>query len=290
LRVVEAGSLKAAAEQVGTDPSTVSRRLASLEARLAVKLLRRSTRRCSPTDAGARYYDGLRRIVDLERALEAEVSGTADTPRGRLRVTAPVDFGARFVVPVVAKLHAKAKELEIELLLGSEFATLDEQGIDVAIRVGRLRDSTLIARRLGAVPRVLVASPRYLARAGHPRVPEDLEKHDFVFYAARNARGTIELAGPNGTREVRVHGRLTVNSVTGARALVEAGGGIHLGPLWAFRDAIEDGRLRAVLPDYGLVAYPLHALYAPTAHVPAKIRAFVDAMERHARGEPALRG
>ena len=289
LRVVEAGSLKAAAEQLGTDPSTVSRRLASLEARLGVKLLQRSTRRSSPTDAGARYFEGLRQLVDQQEALEAEISGTVDTPRGRLRVTAPVDFGARFVVPVLEELQRQAPELEVELMLGSGFYDLVEQGIDVAIRIGRLRDSTLIARKLGMVPRVLVAAPEYLERRGVPRVPADLEAHDFIFYARGNADSPLELVGPDGeTATVLVRGRFTVNSVSGICALVEAGRGLHLGPLWAFDDAIAAGRLQALLPDYSLRAYPLQAVYPPSPYVPAKSRAFIELMARRVQAEPVL--
>lgn len=289
LRVVEAGSLKAAAEQLGTDPSTVSRRLAALEERLAVKLLVRSTRRSTPTDAGARYVEGLRRLIEQQEALEAEISGAAETPKGRLRVTAPVDFGARFVVPVLAELQTEAPELEVELVLGSGFADLAEQGIDVAIRVGRLQDSALIARRLGEVPRVLCAAPRYLKRRGEPRAPADLAGHDFIFYARSNAAAPIELIGPDGSASsVIPEGRFTVNSVTGIRTLVEAGRGIHLGPLWAFADAIKAGRLKALLPGYGLRSYPLHAVYAASSYVPAKIRAFVDRMALHVQAEPAL--
>lgn len=289
LRVVEAGSLKAAAEQLGTDPSTVSRRLASLEARLGVKLLQRSTRRSTPTDAGARYFDGLRRLVDQQEALEAEISGTVDTPRGRLRVTAPVDFGARFVVPVLAELQSQAPALEVELLLGSGFFDLVEKGIDVAIRIGQLRDSALVARKLGVVPRVLVAAPGYLERRGVPRVPADLEAHDFIFYAGSNADAPIELGGPAGdTTTVLVRGRFIVNSISGIRALVEAGRGLHLGPLWAFDEAIAAGRLEALLPDYGLRAYPLQAVYAPSPYVPAKTRAFIELMARRVQAEPVL--
>lgn len=288
LRVVEAGSLKAAAGQLGTDPSTVSRRVAALEARLGVKLLDRSTRRTTPTDAGARYFEGLRRLVDEESALEADVSGGKDVPRGRLRVAAAAEFGARFVVPVVEELHRDAPELAIELVLGSAFTDLGEEGIDVAIRVGRLSDSSLVARKLGVVPRVLVASPAYLRARGRPKRPEDLAGHEMIFYTRSNAHA-IELGEGADAVTVRVDGRLTLNSVSGIRALVEAGRGIHLGPRWAFHDAIADGRVEALLPSWPLRAYPLHAVHVPAAHVPAKIRAFVERMASRVRAEPALR-
>lgn len=279
VRVVEAGSLKQAARQLGVNPSTVSRRLAGLEARLGIQLLQRSTRRTAPTDAGARYYEGLRRLIAQQRALEAQISGTAETPRGRLRVTASVDFGPRFVVPVFARLYAQAPELEMQLVLGSNFADLTERGIDVAVRIGALPDSALIARKVGAVSRVLVASPAYLAQHGTPNHPFDLAAHAFVFYKRKPGTPTVTLTATDGERyTVPVRGRLTVNSVVGVRRLVEAGCGLHLGPTWAFAEGLAAGRLTALLPDYQLRAYPLHALYVPTPYVPAKIRVFIDTM------------
>ncbi len=278
LRVVEAGSLKAAAEQMQTDPSSISRKMAALEKRLGVRLLQRSTRRSVPSEAGRRYYEGLRRLLAEQSALEASVSEEAEIPRGLLRVAAPVDFGARFVAPVLHALQQRFADLQIELLLGSRFENLLEQDIDVAIRIGRLPDSSLICRQLGRVPRVLVASPDYLARHGRPRVPSDLGRQEFIFYSQHQAHTPIELEGPGGIERIAVKGRFTVNSISAIRALVEAGQGIHLGPRWAFCQGLESGALEALLPEYTLEPYPLHALYTSRVFVPAKIRCFIDRM------------
>lgn len=292
LRVVELGSLKAAAAELHTNPSTVSRRLARLETRLGIKLLLRSTRRSSPTEAGARYADGLRSIHAQRAALEAEISGTTDVPRGRLRVTAPTDFGARFVVPVADALQRSAPDLRVELAMGSAFLDLTERAIDVAVRIGRLRDSALIARRLGAVPRILVGAPGYLEAKGVPEVPADLARLDYLFYRGGTFRGSVGLRGPGDATErehtVEVRGALSLNSVAGLRALVEAGRGIHLGPLWAYEASLAAGRVVPVLPDYALEAYPLQLVYTPTPWVPARIRAFIDAFAAYARRQPAL--
>ena len=289
LRVVEAGSLRAAAEQLGADPSTVSRRLARLEARLGVKLLQRSTRRSVPTDAGAVYAEGLRSLLEQQDALEARVAGSRERPSGRLRITAPVDFGARFVAPVVQRLGTLAPDLEMELILGSGLVDLTEQGIDVAVRIGRLPDSRLVAKPLGVVPRVLVASPDYLRRRGEPRTPADLGSHDFVLYNRSNVERPIEFLGPRGREEARISGRIAVNSMTAGIALVEAGLGMHLGPLWAYRDSIGAGRVKPLLTDYRTPAYPLNAVYLKTRYVPAKIRVFLDLLVEHMGQEPALR-
>ncbi len=284
VRVVEAGSLKAAAEQTGADPSAVSRKLAALEARLGVKLLNRSTRRSTPTEAGQRYYEGLRRILDARAALDADVSGLVDTPTGRLTLAAPVDFGARFVAPVVATLQDRYPDLHVDLRLGSGFADLTEHGIDVAVRIGRLPDSSLIARRLGAVPRVLVASKGYAEAHGLPETAEALTDHDFVFYRS----GQRELDVNVGGQTIKVGGRVSANSITAVKALVAAHRGLHLGPVWAFEDGLADGSLVAVLKDEALEAFPLHAVYTPSAFVPAKVRAFIDAMAAAVKAEPSL--
>jgi DNA-binding transcriptional LysR family regulator len=289
LRVVEAGSLKAAAEQVGMDPSTLSRRLAQLEARLQVKLLHRSTRKSVPTDAGAKYYEGLRRLTEQQLALEAEIAGSFEQPRGRLRVTAPVEFGATFVVPVLEQLQEKFPDLEVDLLLGSSFMDLAERGIDVAIRIGNLSDSPWKARKLGAVPRVLVASKDYLKKRGVPTCPNDLANHDFIFYVPSNRQTPMEIVSKEGeVFRIPVNGRFVVNSVRGIRQMVERGRGIHLGPLWAYHRLLQTRKLKQLLSNWHLPAYPLHALYAPSPYVPAKTRIFIDNMAAYVRQQPTL--
>ncbi|WOE76048.1 LysR family transcriptional regulator [Alterisphingorhabdus coralli] len=283
LRVVETGSLKAAAEQIGADPSAVSRKIAGLEQRLGVKLLQRSTKRSTPTEAGEQYYRGMRQLVDAQASLEAEVTGMVDTPTGLLRVTAPVDFGARFVTPVLSDLQEDYPDLCVELLLGSSFSDLREQGIDVAVRIGQLPDSSLIARRLGAVPRVLVASPDYLSRHGAPSDPEELSDHRFVFYRPGQRDEKITLQQGDATKSITVSGSFSANSITAIRALVVAGRGIHLGPHWAFEKEIASGEVVCLFENFQLPAYPLHTLYIAGGFVPAKVRTFIDRMAKAVR-------
>jgi len=276
LRVVEAGSLRMAAEQLGADPSAVSRRLANLEDRLGVKLLERSSRRSQPTEAGQRYYEGMRRLADEHAALEAEVSDLADRPTGVLRVAAPLDFGALFIAPVLQTMRSAYPDLSVEMILGSEFEDIAQRNIDVAVRIGRLADSSLICKKLGVVSRVLVGSPSYLKKHGTPRHPRDLAKHEFVFYTRRQAETPVEFKGPGSRERVTMTGSFTVNSIVALRALVENGAGLHVGPRWAFKDSLASGRLVDLLPKYHLEAYPLHVLYVPAGFVPAKIRCFID--------------
>jgi DNA-binding transcriptional LysR family regulator len=287
LRVIDTGSMKRAALQAGANPSTVTRRLAALEERLGMKLLNRSTRRTTPTDAGAAYAEGLRRLLGELDALEAEVSGAADEPRGRLVITSPGDFGNRFVVPVIAQLLARAPDLEVELIVGSRVFDIAERGIDVAIRIGHLKDSALRARRLGFVPRVLVAAPAYLEAHGVPEHPRDLRAHHFVSYA-RVTDPQLALDGPDGHHQVPMRTRVMVNNVVGAQQLVRAGHGLYLGPRWAYDDDLAAGRVVEVLPGYASPAFPLSAVYVGGAYVPAKVRAFIDAMVTECARAPSL--
>lgn len=288
LRVVEAGSLKAAAEQITADPSAVSRKIAALEARLGVKLLHRSTKRSVPTDAGAQYYDAMRSLLDQQTAVEARIAGAADRPTGRLRVTAPVDFGTEFVAPVLSELQEAAEDLHVELLLGSTFSNLVERGIDVAIRIGRLPDSSLIALRLGAVSRVVVASKSYADANGLPASPEDVSTHPFIFYRPEQMNTEFRMLRDGKEYKGRMSGNFCVNSVSAIRSLVASGMGLHLGPRWAFQDALDNGSVVSVLPEFELDAFPLHAVYVSNIYVPAKVRIFIDSMAKAVRRSVAL--
>ncbi len=288
LRVVETGSLKAAAAEAKADPSSVTRRIAKLEERLGAKLLIRSTRRSRPTEAGQAYYDGVRRIVAEQAALEAEIAGLADTPRGLLRVTAPVDFGARFVTPVVDRLLSEHPDLSVELNLGSAFADLRESNVDVAVRIGTLSDSALIARRFGEVPRAIVVAPSYFERYDRPERPEDLAQHPFIFY---RPAPEMKLRLVRGEERVSVAvgmSRVAVNSMAAVRELLFSGQGMALSPLWACEDALADGRVVRVLEDWQSPAFPLHGVFLPGPFRPAKLRVFLDAMAAQAKAEPSL--
>lgn len=251
----------------------MSRKISALESRLGLKLLERSTKRSKPTEAGQDYYEGLRRIIDEQAALEAHVSGLVDNPTGRLSVTAPVDFGAKFVAPVLAALQDESPDLTIDLRLDSAFSDLIGQGLDVAIRIGQLKDSSLIGKRLGVVPRVLVAAPSYLAGRAPIQTAKDLEQHDFIHYRPGDRQVDLTLEKDGVPETITAHGHFSANSVTAIRALVVAGRGIHKGPVWAFEEELRDGKVVPVLPDYAIEAYPVHA---PSAFLPAKIQRFID--------------
>ncbi|MCG7894650.1 MAG: LysR family transcriptional regulator [Candidatus Thiodiazotropha taylori] len=274
LQVVESGSLKKAAEHLNVEPSSVSRKIAALEDRLKVKLLRRSTQRTSPTELGQLYYEKLRVIIDDQLALEEEISSGVDRLRGRLRIAAPVDFGAQFVVPVVRKMQHQSPDLNVELLLGSQFENLLEKNLDLAVRIGELPDSNLIAKSLGQVDRVLVASPDYLREYGTPENVDQLAVHNFILYSPVQAKSDIEFADGCRYAHTRIKSNITVNSVTAVRNLVLQGVGIHLGPHWVFKQDLEQRRVCQLLADRPLRSFPVHAVYLARSYLPFKIKEF----------------
>ena len=281
IQVVEAGSFKQAAEQMHIEPSSLSRKIAALEKRLNVKLLHRSTRHTRPTDLGQRYYEGLRQLLDDEIALEEEIISGVETLKGTLRVSAPVDYGAEFVVPVIHEMLKSAPELSVELLLGSHFVNLVEQNIDVAVRIVESAKSNLLAQKIGAVPRVLVASPDYLRCYGTPDTPDDLVDHNFILYSPTQARSDIEFADGHKFPHAKIRSNITVNSVNAIRTLVKDGLGIHLGPTWVFQEALAKGDVCEILSGYPLKSFPVHAVYIARAYLPRKTEEFIQQLSAH---------
>ncbi|WP_462178180.1 LysR family transcriptional regulator [Pseudoalteromonas gelatinilytica] len=279
IRVVEAGSLKDAAAQLGIEPSSISRKVAALEKNLGVKLLNRSTIRTTPTEQGQTYFDRLKDILDAQQALDEEISNSIHKVSGTLRIGAPVDFGSQFVVPVCRAIQKQYPKLNFELFLGSDFENLYNNKIDVAIRIGDLADSQLIARKLGDIPRVLVASQQYLEQFGVPLSPVDLERHNFIFYSQKQAKSDIEYLNFTRFPHIKMHSNFTVNSVSAVKDLVINGVGIHLGPLWFFSEAIQEKQLIPLLTDYQLKSYSSHAVYKKHPYTPKKIKVFIDKMK-----------
>ncbi|MCO7250355.1 LysR family transcriptional regulator [Pseudoalteromonas sp. MEBiC 03607] len=279
IRVVEAGSIKSAAIQLGVESSSISRKIAALEKQLGVKLLNRSTIRTTPTEQGQTYYERLKDILDAQQALDEEISNSINKVNGTLRIGAPVDFGSQFVVPVCRAMQKQYPDLNFELFLGSDFENLFSNKIDVAVRIGELANSQLIARKLGEIPRVLVASQQYLEKFGIPLNPMDLEQHNFIFYSQKQAKSDIEYLNFTRFPHIKMHSNFTVNSASAVRDLVINGAGIHLGPLWFFSEAIHKRQLTPLLTDYQLKSYSSHAVYKKQPYTPQKIKVFIDKMK-----------
>ncbi len=277
VRVVEARSYSAAARSLGATTSALSKRVTKLEGALGVRLLERTTRRLGPTEAGGAFYA---RCVEVFEALgEAERAATrlGGGPRGTLRLSAPVIFGELHVAPLLPPLLARHAELRVDLALSDRFVDLVDEGFDLALRVGRLADSSLASRRLGRVPAVVCASPAYLARRGVPRAPDELAGHECLRYSLAGAGREWRLRGADGKeRAFPTGGRCSLNHGGAMREVALGGGGLAQLPLFLVADALRAGRLRTVLDDFRPADFGIYAVY-PTGQAPApKVRAAVD--------------
>ena len=277
VRVVEARTFTQAAERLGWSKSVVSRRIAELEDRLGVRLLNRSTRRLSLTEAGQAFYERCARILADVDETEAAVSSLHTEPRGLLRVNAPMTFGMLHLAPAISAFLDRFPDVEIDLVLNDRFVDLIDEGFDLALRIGDLADSSLVARRLAPCLRVLCASPDYLARCEEPATPAGLTDHDCLLYSNIPNSDVWRLTDSGGTDHVvRVRSRLRVNNGDVLREAAAAGLGITLLPTFIVAEAIADRRLRPILCDYRPPPTVVHALYPHNRHLSTKVRAFVD--------------
>lgn len=273
-RVAQAGSFSGAARALGLPKSTVSRKVAALEERLGARLIQRTTRKLRLTDAGRRFFERVQRIaVEVDEAEQA-VTELQAAPRGLLRVTAPLGF--HMLGAVAAELLRRHRELQVELVNTDRVVDLVDEGFDVAVRAGALADSTLVARPLGVIKRVLVASPGYLQRRRAPRLPADLAAHECVVFGVGAAPGVWTLHAGDERVEVRVPARLTVNDFEIVGEAARAGLGIAWMPEYLVAGELRRGRLRRVLRDWCSTEVPLHAVYPTARQLSPKVLAFVE--------------
>ena len=287
MRVVEAGSISAAAERLGIAKSAVSRRLSDLEKHLGVQLLRRTTRRLNLTDTGRGFYDRCQRILaDLEEA-EAAVSEAHGTLQGRLRVAAPLSFGVRHLGPAIAEFMQRHPQVQFDLDFNDRQVDLLAEDIDVAIRIARLEDSSLIARRLWTSRLVLCASPGYLREHGTPATPAELATHQGLVYSNAPDPTLLLLHGADGQEHrVRLQERLRSNSGDFLCQAAVAGAGLLLSPSFIVYEALRRGELVTVLPDCTHEELNAYALYPQTRHLSQRVRAFVDFLAERYAGVP----
>ncbi len=287
VRVVEAGSLSAAAERLGVAKSAVSRRLGELEARLGVQLLRRTTRRLNLTDSGRSFYDRcLRILADLDEA-EAAVSQAHGALQGRLRIAAPLSFGLLHLGPAITDFMQQHPQVQFDLDFNDREVDLLAEDIDVAIRIAQLHDSTLIARRLWSNRLLLCASPDYLRRHGTPQAPADLAGHHGLVYSYAPEPTLLTLRDAD-QRETRAHLRERLRSNNGdfLRQAAVAGQGIALSPSFIVYESLRNGELVPVLPGYTHAEVPAYAVYPQTRHLSQRVRTFVDFLAERYAGVP----
>ncbi len=277
-RVVEEGSFSAAARYLGVTPSSVSRQISQLEGELGARLFHRTTRKQSLTEAGEIYYRHARGIVaDLEEARLA-VSRLSDVPSGNLHLTAEADFAVAVLGPLLPEFLERYPGVQLRLSLSSGIVDLVDSGIDLAIRIGHLDDSTLIARKIAESRSVICASPAYLAVRGTPDHPSKLVKHSCLSFRSSSAKNVWKFELSEGSLEVPISGSLRANSLVLLRDSAMAGLGIILIPSWVVRGELRDGRLVPLLSDFprASASAPINAVYAHRRHLPPKVRAFVD--------------
>lgn len=285
--VVDAGSFTAAADRLDIAKSAVSRRVASLEERLGVQLLRRTTRRLNLTESGRSFYEHSARILaDLEEA-ESAVALEHGELRGTLRVGLPLSFGIRHMCRPIADFSRLHPRVNFDLDLNDRRIDLIEEGVDLAVRIGHLADSSLIARRLFAARTVLCASPGYVDRHGMPQTPGDLRNHQCLVYGNLADPTKWVCRDQHGKRHrVDVTAAMTATSGDFLSAAAAQGLGIAMQPTFIAGDAISRGELVPVLTDYEWPVSPAYAVYPPTRHLSYRVRRFIDFLVEHFAGTP----
>lgn len=287
IRVVEAGSISGAADRMDIAKSAVSRRIAELEERLGVQLFRRTTRRLNLTDTGRSFYERCVAIAaDVEEA-ERAVSEAHGTLRGQLRVAVPMSFGLRHLRPAILAFARTNPEVTFDLDFNDRHVDLLAEGVDVAIRIAELSDSTLIARRLAPVASVVCASPDYLAQHGEPGTPADLVGHPCLVYGNAPDPQNWRYRGPDGAEgAVKVPVRLRANNGDFLAAAAIGGLGIARQPTFIVHEAIEQGQLVPLLTGYRWPTVYAYAVYPHTRHLSQRVRAFVDFLVERFAGVP----
>jgi DNA-binding transcriptional LysR family regulator len=287
VRAAEAGSFSKAARDLNLTQPTVTKHVAALESQLGARLLNRNTRGLSLTEAGALYYDKCKEI--LERIEEADdiVNTRQGQVRGTLRIGTSVAFGRRVITPLVLEFMKRHPALRIDLSFEDTYVDLVARGIDVAIRMGRLADSSLGARYLGTNPWAMVATPAYLKKHGTPRLPADLTRHNVLIYSTVLGDDRLHFARGHGGRPatVAVHGSLRSNNLSAILHAVHAHMGLAALPWYVAAQSIAAGRIVTVLDDCALPAQEIHAVYASPKNVPAKVTALVAVLQDFFQGE-----
>ena len=288
IAVVDTNGFAAAARKLNISPPAVTRAINELETQLHVRLLTRTTRKVRVTDAGARYVEDCRRIIAELSEADESVGGSHGAPRGRLVVTAPVLFGSKFVTPIVAEYLQTYPEVSASCLFLDRIVNMMDEGIDVAIRIGELPDSSMQSIRVGQVRRVICAAPGYLKQGGIPRKPDDLQNHFIISANSTNSSPEWTLMEDGVARAIRLQSRFTTS--TNDSAITAAVGGFGLTRLLSYQiaDFLRDGQLKTVLSQCEPPALPIHVVHREGRHASKKARAFIDLAVARLRANKAL--
>jgi DNA-binding transcriptional LysR family regulator len=276
VEVVRCGSFVRAAEVLGMSKAAVSRHIGELEARLGVRLLQRTTRRLSLTEAGQLFHARSKDILDTVSEAEDEMSTQTGTASGQLRISAPVTFGVRHLAPLWGQFRQRHPKVTLDITLADRVVDLIEEGYDLAIRIGRLSSSTLVSRQLALSRMVLCAAPGYLAAHGTPQHPHELAQHAILAYSYWSDKDEWRFNGPDGAVSVRTQPWLSTNSGDTCRAAALAGQGVILQPSFLVYEDLAAGMLVELMPVYRAVELGIYAVYPTRKHVAAKVRALID--------------
>jgi DNA-binding transcriptional LysR family regulator len=286
IAIIEAGSQTAAARRLGRSLQSVNRSLVALERSIGVELVRRTTRRSFATEAGLAFYRRVKPAVAEIGEARLEATGRRDQPSGLLTIAAPVQFASAFVVPAVAQFMRRYPKIEVDLKASDEAVDVVGDGVDLAVRIRELPDSSLRARRLGQLRAVVYGAPGYFARHGRPRRPDDLARHHCVLRSiGPEETGEWRFQLGRRVKTVRVRGWFRTDSSAAVHSAVCHGLGIGYGPFWQIRDLFDAGALEIVLQDFETPRFPIHAVFPPSGMPPAKTRLFADLLADRLRHE-----
>lgn len=277
VRVVETGSFSRAARDLGVTQPTVTRHVAALERHLGVRLLNRNTRRLSVTEPGRTYYERGKSLLELFEETQSLAGGRQAPLQGRIRIGTSVAFGRRIVTPLILGFMREYPRVEVDLSFEDTYVDLVDRGLDVAIRMGKLADSSLGARYLGLNPWIAVAAPAYLKKHGAPKVPQDLPQHNVLVYSTVQGDDHLHFIDRRNSRvSVRVHGSLRSNNLSSILAAVRDGMGVAALPVYVAARSLSTGHVKRVLADFSLPSQEIHAVYPSPRLVPGKVTALID--------------
>jgi DNA-binding transcriptional LysR family regulator len=285
VRVVQSGSFSAAARSLDLTPSAISKQIGRLEDRLGARLFNRTTRHLNLTEAGTGFYERCRQILAEIEEAEQAVADLLATPRGTLKLALPAAFGRLHITPILSAFLQRYPDMRIDLDMTDRLTDLLADGMDMAVRIGDLSDSSLIARRLAPNRRVVCGTPGYFSGMAVPHRPQDLLAHNCLVYTYRASRNDWRFNGPEGEESVQVAGNLEANSAEALQSAVLSGLGIGLLPMWLIGADLKAGRMIEVLPGYHVPDSAVYAVYPPGRHLSPKVRSFVDYLAEYFAGD-----
>jgi DNA-binding transcriptional LysR family regulator len=275
-RAYELGSFSAVGRELGLTQSTISKHIASIEAELKVQLFARTTRKLNPTHEAARLYEGVQHLLEAADAIHSSIGGARTEPSGLLRVSLPDSYGRAILMPIVSRFLAAYPRLRLDVRLTDQPVNLIEEGVELSVRIGDLPSSTLVARSIGIVEHLIVATPQYLATHGTPRHPTDLQQHNCIVYTGFAKANRWVFDSEQGRQTIEVPSTLGVNSADAMYGAVLEHVGIARVPQWVMANDLASGRVRKLLPDDYPTPLPISIVYPHTRVLSSRARAFLE--------------